>query len=157
MVEATLFGRDLSMERESIPGQVRKLPLAIAFFQVDTTGLPQHPYRYCTKSVLVMSLRIMALAWYFLVVDGGVLGFCLPGAGRGMSQRPSVRFLVPASTQLLSLNISIFFLSRMATQLSSHSCPMDNSDALVMPSKTCARFALSEKPGGNGSCPAWVD
>jgi hypothetical protein len=43
LVEATLFGRCASIESELIPGLVMKLPFLIAFFHVETTGLPQQP------------------------------------------------------------------------------------------------------------------
>jgi hypothetical protein len=76
--------------------------------------------------------------------------------GSGMSQRPSAVLRVPARTQALSLKISIFFLSSIAMQLSSHSWPIDSKEALVIPARTWAVFARTENTGGKGRWPACV-
>ena len=41
--ESILGARCQSIDRESIPGQVRKFPLRMASFQVEVTGLPMQP------------------------------------------------------------------------------------------------------------------
>jgi hypothetical protein len=41
-------------------------------------------------------------------------------------------------------------------QSSSHSCPIDSKDELVIPSKTCARDAVGEMEGCNFAMPECV-
>ena len=48
----------------------------------------------------------------------------------GISHRSSFLFLVPSSTILLSFTTANFFFERTTRQSSSHSCPMEISEAL---------------------------
>ena len=73
-----------------------------------------------------------------------------------MSHRPSVALRVPERTHSLFLKMLIFFLSKMATQLSSQSWPIDNKEELVIPCSMCALLARVEKLGCKGSWPEYV-
>ena len=86
------------------PLQVRKLPFLISFTKFLGVELKQHPYRYCTRYVLVFFRVIIAWAR------------CLNGIEMGMYHNLSVMFLYPLKIILDSLRILISFLSKMAMQ-----------------------------------------
>ena len=126
------------------PLQVRKLPFLISFTKFLGVELKQHPYRYCTRYVLV----------FFRVIIAWVR--CLNGIEMGMSHNLSVMFLYPLKIILDSLRILISFLSKMAMQSLSQIYPKEISKVLCSPSKMCAIFALILRTPDNGMSPVFV-
>ena len=62
----------------------------------------------------------------------------------GMFHRPLVRSRKPVIITCLCFNILTSNLVKMATHLSSQSCPMEMREPVVMSLKTCADYASEE-------------
>ena len=75
--------------------------------------------------------------------------------GSIISQRPSVRHLLPNASTVPFFVMEILFLVRFTSQLSSRSCPSESKDVLFNPGSTCAVDASFDKPG-MGTVPFFV-
>ena len=138
-------------------GQDVKCLLCIARNMVDFVALSNVPRKYCASSLFVVSsLMIPFTACVALCCSGGRLG------GVDIDMSVSGTFHSPLSVRLPRIRIfasfkkfTSYFLN-MATQSSSHSCPMDNNDLLVNLGYTRASVALFDKFSTNGNEPLCV-
>ena len=83
-------------------------------------------------------------------VVGGVVGRWF---WKGTSHKRSCWLRTPLRTILSFLKMYIACLLNSAMQLSSHSCPIDSRDSLVMFGYTNDSVADEDKAGCKGRCP----
>ena len=124
-------------------------------------GLQTQPYKYCTSWVFEMSLWMIALTCCWLVIDLAGGENLVGRSGSRMSHKqPSVGLRVPFKMHFLFLKTwRCFLLSRTAMQLSSHNCPIEMSDELVIPSTIWAVLETVLNLWLNGRmplCVAWI-
>ena len=62
----------------------------------------------------------------------------------GISQSPSLRFLLPSKIISTSFIAYSFFVIKSTLQLSSHNCPIDIKDKLLSSGRTITVFATSD-------------
>lgn len=82
--------------------------------------------------------------------EGSVFHGVVDLGASGMFQRPFVKFLVPRMIICPFLNMLRLYLLNMATQSSSHNCPIEMRDPDLMSLKMCPVFAALESSGAKG-------
>ena len=75
----------------------------------------------------------------------------------GISQSPSVGFRIPSKMMSSFLTATSYVLFKNTSQLSSHNCPMDISEALFKLGRIMAVDARSVRHECNGRVPALVE